>query len=340
MTVNGIKGARKWINDQIKVKKVTDPRLKWFFDLEFSNTGEKYEHELFTELNNLRKTLVQDMVILHSCTFYTNPTSNNSKYQEIDFLIFSPSRRLIITIEVKKRLEHDKVFAQLEKYFNIFEERFGTELDSWTFLPVIYVGESVKFEIKTNATSIVTPAIKFNEWMKRLLQNYDEHSNLLSESKDGLKRVLEVLIFAIHVSKTPLTTSEWDSFIDKAIESVYTQQNIIFYSKNQLPVLSSTHSDDFKRLHIKGVFGSGKTVLLQEKAEQMARKSYKVYYIMDGDKVYPFKKLLESSFEKKWRKCTNINVISSYNKLEMVRVLLGFCSSFSEKVILILPTVL
>ena len=72
-------------------------------------------------------------------------------------------------------------------------------------------------------------------------------------------------------------TPSWIDLVKDGIEAVSSKNTIIFYSKNQLPIFSEAYSESerFKRVLITGGFGTGKTILLSEKAEIMAHKDTK-----------------------------------------------------------------
>ena len=78
----------------------------------------------------------------------------------------------------------------------------------------------------------------------------------------GLKNVLQIRLFIIHISK-PITTSNWLDYVNEAIEVVSNRDNIVFYSKNQLPVFADNR---YNKLVITGGYSTGKSFLLKQKA--------------------------------------------------------------------------
>ena len=111
-----------------------------------------------------------------------------------------------------------------------------------------------------------------SEWLSHVFSGYLESTSqdALEESKEQIKKLLQTIIFTIHISKSklerPITTTNWVSYIEEAIKAVSTKDNIVFYSKNQLPIFNS-EAPIFEKVVILGGFGSGKSFLLQEKAE-------------------------------------------------------------------------
>ena len=71
-------------------------------------------------------------------------------------------------------------------------------------------------------------------------------------------------------------------YIQNAIENVSKSDNILFYSNQQMAVLNSNDAR-YDKLMIRGPFGSGKTMLLQQKAIQIneqPRYKGKVMYLV------------------------------------------------------------
>ena len=83
-----------------------------------------------------------------------------------------------------------------------------------------------------------------------------------------MKNILQIIVFSVHVSTNrqiaPITSSNWVDFTIKAIEHVSTQENILFYSRDQLAILSQEAW--FDKVLLTGGFGVGKSFLLAQKA--------------------------------------------------------------------------
>jgi len=65
-----------------------------------------------------------------------------------------------------------------------------------------------------------------------------------------------------------IRSSNWTRYISQAIEHVSTSENIIFYSGRQLELFET--SDLNKLLVLFGAYGTGKSFMMQAKAEQLA----------------------------------------------------------------------
>ena len=113
-----------------------------------------------------------------------------------------------------------------------------------------------------------------------------------------MKKLLQIFVFTVHSSKKrPVTATNWVEYITNAIETVSTVDNIIFYSKDQLNILNS---DDYNKLIIKGAYGTGKSLLLQEKAKMMVKtEEYKVIFAISCPEI-PQRTLYYHSMEEKF----------------------------------------
>ena len=114
-------------------------------------------------------------------------------------------------------------------------------------------------------------------WLGSIFNKFTEHSVQIPflPPIDQLRNVLRLVIFAIHISRkdqiAPITTTSWVKYISDAIDSVCTSHNIMFYSKEQFPVLI-TDDPKHKKVIIKGGFGTSKTFLLQQKAILLSKQ--------------------------------------------------------------------
>ena len=193
------KTFRKLIKRKIDEASCEDSNLRWLFDLELVNLGEKLEHWFYDQLLSLKDDdILQDTVVLSSLDFLTNVQSKAHK--ETDFLIISWKRRLVVSIEMKRSLADEKVFKQLDSNHQIFEESLGDLLKSgWTFFPVVCVEIDT---ISIRSDHYITMESEIKPWLKNV---FDRFSTCQPTSKptprEEVKDLHKILIFAIHVSK-------------------------------------------------------------------------------------------------------------------------------------------
>ena len=270
----------------------SDSRFKWLMESKPTDvSGEEIEHWFFDHLSSEEmKNHLKDCVILTSPTVKLSFEKKKNFHREFDFLIISWQRKLIIGIEAKRRTTKDTLTTaseQLNKCQKFFEEGFGNTLgpEEWTFFPVIFVGQC---DFISNSKHFITMQSDIKHWLENVYLDYVCSS--LLHIKENLKKILQIMVFTIHISrkdlKAPITTSSWVQYVTDAIFSVSTIDNIIFYSNNQLPILIS---DDprYRKLFIRGGYGTGKSFLLQEKAKILAKQSEyngRIIYFTDCDK--------------------------------------------------------
>uniref|UniRef100_A0A7M5WLF9 Uncharacterized protein n=1 Tax=Clytia hemisphaerica TaxID=252671 RepID=A0A7M5WLF9_9CNID len=281
---------KKNVKKEIKNSPPEDVTLKWLFNVELSQRGDKIERTFFEELLSLRKdSVLEDTIILPSVHFMTN--IKNKMHQEFDILIFSWSRKLIIGVEIKKNLTaHTNAFEQLENYHFIMESQLGDLFgEGWKFFPVV-CSENQDYPVTTQHYITLDTDVK--TWLESVFKNYPvlNYQAPVIHPLEQLKKVLQIIVFTIHVSRKdlppPITPSCWIGHVSKVIDSLSNTENIVFYSNKQLPVLTN-NEPKYNKLVIKGGYSTGKTFLLQEKAIMLSNNpEYKdgiLYVVCNGE---------------------------------------------------------
>eukprot|EP00111_Clytia_hemisphaerica_P011395 TCONS_00033386-protein len=281
---------KKNVKKEIKNSPPEDVTLKWLFNVELSQRGDKIERTFFEELLSLRKdSVLEDTIILPSVHFMTN--IKNKMHQEFDILIFSWSRKLIIGVEIKKNLTaHTNAFEQLENYHFIMESQLGDLFgEGWKFFPVV-CSENLDYPVTTQYYITLETDVK--TWLESVFKNYPvlNYQAPVIHPLEQLKKVLQIIVFTIHVSRKdrppPITPSCWIGRVSKVIDSLSNTENIVFYSNKQLPVLTN-NEPKYNKLVIKGGYSTGKTFLLQEKAIMLSNDpEYKdriLYVVCNGE---------------------------------------------------------
>eukprot|EP00111_Clytia_hemisphaerica_P003860 TCONS_00011088-protein len=281
-----MKTVKKNILKEIENSPTNHLTLLWFFNLQISECGEKTERSFFDKIYSLQEDdILNDTVILSAVNFLID--FENKKHQEFDFLIFSWTRKLIIGIEVKRQLTDEKAFNQLQKYHSIFQNKLADQLGlGWNFFPVIYVEKELSTLPVTN--HYIDSNTDIEMWLSTITNLFLENQN--RQSIEDLKKVLQLIVFTIHLSKKdyprPITSSYWVDYISDVINSLSNAHNIVFYSQKQLPVMS-TNDPSCNKLFFMAGFGTGKTFLLQEKAILLSKiNEFKggIYYIVCNGK--------------------------------------------------------
>ncbi|XP_066929277.1 uncharacterized protein [Clytia hemisphaerica] len=283
----------KNIAREINKSPIEDSRLKWFFDLQIADRGENMERILIDKLHSLKDNdILKDTIILSSVNFLTE--FSNKRHQEFDCLIFSWTRKLIIGIEAKRQINDTRAFEQLNKYHSIFEQKLGDQLGlGWSFFPVVCAEkEDISLPPSNHYISSNTD---IENWLSNVVNAFPESRN--SQSLEQLKKILQIMVFTIHISKKdqprPITSSYWVDYVSDVIDSLSNFHNIVFYSQQQLPLMCSDNPKYNKVLFEAG-YGTGKTFLLEEKAIALSKtKQYKdgvCYVVCNGKGLHYFER--------------------------------------------------
>ena len=259
--------------------------------------GEIGERWLYEGLKSQRQ-LLKDAVVLHTLEIKAGKTQ-----QEHDFVIFFPNRRLIIGIEAKNKFSDknvDSAKKQLIKLQMFLKNQ--CKLEGWNFHPMIFtMVDTPEHSLDHFITS------DENSFENRIRSIRDKYKELniaeFKTEKDKLKSILGFLVFLMHVSKGKtglIRTSNWADYVKECIENISTKENILFYTKQQLPIFES--SEDYRYLLLLGGYGTGKTFLKKEKIKQLLNETQegnkKIWYVLLSDKAI----LLKSSLENEWKK--------------------------------------
>eukprot|EP00111_Clytia_hemisphaerica_P012474 TCONS_00036609-protein len=287
-----LKDVKKEVENLVKQNPPSHPTIKWLFGLVLSELGEKGERSFFEKLYSIKDDpVLEDAVILSSINFLTNV--QKKMHQEIDVLLFSWTKKLIIGVEIKRTLTI-KAFDQLDKYHKLVEERLSDQLGhGWTYHPVIFVEKDNFF---LNKQHYIDQETDLKCWLSTVLAKYPTVPSGIPfiPAVNQVKDLLRIVVFAIHASKTaPITTSNWAEYISKAIDTVCTTDNILFYSQRQLPIMK-TDTSEFNKILFYAPYGCGKSFILQEKAKQLSEMTeYKGRVMYAIEKIKDLETLLE-----------------------------------------------
>eukprot|EP00111_Clytia_hemisphaerica_P004503 TCONS_00012888-protein len=263
-----------------KTSLVEDPALKWLFEMQFSDIrGENIEEWFIDQLWEMEMNdILREIVILNLANINSG---SDKKVKEFDLFIISWSRKLIINVNVKRKLS-ENVFEQFEKSHKFLEEQLGDQLGAgWIFFPVVCVGKNIA-ELSSPDHHHITMNTCLKTWLENVIKNFPLVQD--TESLGQLRNALKFIIFPMHMSKKYIPSqtkiSCWSEHIKSAYESISHSDSLLFYSKLQLSILNSDHS---RLIIISPGFGAGETILLREKAMLLAKQndhlSGKVMYV-------------------------------------------------------------
>ncbi|XP_066916934.1 uncharacterized protein [Clytia hemisphaerica] len=274
------RNIKEIVNDKIDSLNIDDSNLNKLFNLEFSTLGKDVEKWFREQLDPLKDGILKEAVILCPTIFFN---VEEKKHREMDCFIIFYKRKLIISIEMKRTIYTDSVFKQIDKNHRLFEEKLGNQFSSeWSFFPVVCAKFSDGINVKSK--HFITMETKVDEWLQDVFEDFNEIPQNQKTSRDDLKKVLQILVYALHASNkfqnSQITSSNWVSYVTGAIENTATAENILFYSKEQFAIMNNR---DHNKLIISAGFGTGKSTLLKEKAIQLKNhfcKGEEIVYIL------------------------------------------------------------
>jgi len=142
---------KKYTKRWLKKHPPTSNLLQRFLSNISRSDGEMVEHFLYKKLKCLQNDILQQTVLLHT----VNIKIKNYK-SEHDFVIFCPTRKLIVSIEVKRTLNSVtsvKAIQQLDRLYDLLKNRFEDDLKGWCFYPAIFTFNN---EFKLSSNQIIT----------------------------------------------------------------------------------------------------------------------------------------------------------------------------------------
>jgi predicted ATPase len=114
---------------------------------------------------------------------------------------------------------------------------------------------------------VLTKDTNFSEWWADQTENLSQ-GKISSQKSDN--DLFKYLIFSQHAHKEPVSKAELaNKFHNTLTSKIGNKKNIILWSKEQLTISQNKNA---KQLIISGPFGSGKTILLKEKAKEVAKQ--------------------------------------------------------------------
>jgi len=187
---------------------------------------------------------------------------------ETDFVIVSKQRKHIYIIESKHKATR-KVVSQLRRAKHYLEKYFGAFLKGWKFILCVYFHvNNPALEFCDNCKPFVlTEDTNFAEWWN------NQNVKSTDSDSESWKDLFKFLIFSQHAHKEPVSKADTTNKLHKDITTkVGAVNNILLWSKMQLAVFSQ----EATKVIISGPFGSGKTIILKEKAKEVANNLKKM----------------------------------------------------------------
>jgi hypothetical protein len=240
--------------------------------------------------------------------------------KEFDFLIISSPLKSILHIEVKRTMSEaykQRAFTQLQKGLNFFLETipFGEEAN-WNYVKVVFFalkGDGSSFTSKTSKSFcdncqpfVLDSTTNFSDWWSNI------SAQLTTSQHDSSTYIitLKVLLHQMFQQGNCVTKKDLLEYTKDKCESVSSSENIFFWSNVQYNVLSEPK---LKRVAFNSQFGTGKTILLKEKARSLIRenKNCKIVFVVFEDSDATKESLLMKTYREEFGSLTaNVKLCS------------------------------
>jgi hypothetical protein len=255
----------KWTSDQTEQLKNQSGFIK----------GDKSEYCLFNKIqetfcSKTNETKDDDDAVLVIHGFKSTDADEEG---ETDFVIVSKQRKHIYIIESKdsKHKAIKNVVDQLKRVKNYLQKYFGAFLKGWKIILCVYFHiNNPALEFCDNCEPFVlTEDTNFAEWWT------NQNVKRTDSDSESWKDLFKFLIFSQHAHKEPVSKADTTNKLHKVITTkVGAVNNIFLWSKKQLSIFKN--SQEATKVIISGPFVSGKTIILKEKAKEVATKLNKI----------------------------------------------------------------
>ena len=238
-----------------------------------------------------------------------DPQKRHRKHdREMDFLIISKELSCVINIEVKNslgKLQRKKVKQQLIENHQFFEDWFGADISSkWTWISMVYVEKPFPescADLKRNPfIASGRQALK-----EKLLKIFSRPQ--VNTPTSEFKQICKYLLFCSPARPLPIGINQMKR-MEEAIEKQGSQENIkawCFPTPEQKAILNQS------KVLFLAAWGTGKTLLMQSKAIDLANEGEKVMILIFQNEIYTKKRvasLLAIQLKLKMKSYSNIFV--------------------------------
>ena len=237
--------------------------------------GDVYEKLIYEVL---KKYFDKDAcLILHGHYFL-----HEDNMPEKDFIILNLSKGYIMDIEVKAT---DNGFNSAKQQVQDCRERIQAVFDCiqnmsslWKFVGVCFIGNCTSnkdFVINGTVDPDDPNAITvFCDKLTNIEQKvHHSHQQIWNPTQDRIKEFVEVakhlLFIAQGNQKAPLIKQRLIEKVEEDLDKSSTAENIFFWTPQQLSVVEAMQ---INYMFLMGYYGTGKTILLVERAEYLLRK--------------------------------------------------------------------
>ena len=260
-------------------------------NLHCRTTGDIAERKVYYALEKLLKEDIPnsfDVIVIHGLHISGSLEKQlNIKEQENDIVLLLPRRKLIAPLEIKSILvdrNHAKASIQLQKNMKLLQELFHDLINNsgWHFCSSVYfLNKNYANICKDCDQWTLCEGKDFKEWWQTIKTQFpildvDEEEHRRNRQK--ILKAVQLLLFTIHLN-LPTTTTKSVEKIAELMAKIGDPLNVLFWSKQQLDLIESV-GNEFVLL--KSFYGTGKSILMIAKAQNLAKAGKKVLFVIGG----------------------------------------------------------
>ncbi len=301
-------------------------------------TGGIEEEKVF---NNLRTSLyennVKNTVVING---FKDKGPSGMETGEFDFLIVSAPLQTIIHIEVKRTCSQNtsnSAAKQLDRGLKLFQDKIPfPEKEEWKYVRMMCFGiDDQKQSIFCSECQSYALGPTTDVWTE-ITKNI-KRADQATTSTETYLNILKYILYEMFKQESSVTTQQLIKETKKTSDAMSTMKNIFFWSKEQLNIIKAAR--DAKRVAFTSEFGTGKTILLKEKAKEIVmqeeirtfeeikaekfqqEKNKIIFVIFEGTEVDTNLKLqYEKDFEqfRQYVKVIGIQGLSGKNKFKFL----------------------
>jgi hypothetical protein len=239
--------------------------------------------------DSLKSNEVKNTVVVNG---WKEKSQEGNTKAEFDVFIISEPYQTIFHIEVKSTCTKKNCFKaaeQLERGLKLIQDKitFPKE-EHWKFIKMMYFGRNdQKGSIFCSGCQKFVLGPGNDIWTE--ISGMVEKPTEANPSKNTYLNVLKFLLFEMYKQEGCATAEQLTKETRKTSDAMSTAHNIFFWSKEQLNVIKATRIA--KRVALTSEFGTGKTILLKEKAKEVLgtaklsppNKQTVVFIIFEGE---------------------------------------------------------
>jgi hypothetical protein len=247
-------------------------------------TGGIEEENFF---NNLRKSLYKNNVKNTVCiNGFKEKAPSGMETGEFDFLIVSAPLQTIFHVEVKRTCSKntaDSAAKQLDRGLKLFQDKIPfPEKEKWKYVRMMCFGiDDQKDSIFCSECQSYVLGPIADVWTE-ITKNIKQ-ADQATTSRETYLNILKYILYEMFKQESCVTAQQLTEETRKTSNEMSTMKNIFFWSKEQLNIMRATQ--DSKRIALTSEFGTGKTILLKEKAKELIAKETKTKMKSKGNEA-------------------------------------------------------